>query len=298
MKTIKRWEGIDAFVKTVDCGSFSAASEELGVSKAHVSRQISALENRLGAQLLTRTTRSITVTEVGQAYYLRCRDLINSLDDAELAVQDLQQQPRGRLKISAVGAFAEKYVVPAAIEFMDQHKEMVIEVDFTNRIVDLVSEGFDLAIRSGVLKDSSLIARKLSSRNLSICASPEYFERHALPESIASLSSHNCLVGSNNTWRFKENGRHFDLRVDGNWRSNNGNALRQAALHGLGLAQLPQFYVQDDLEAGRLISVLDEFRPTDAAMWAVYPYNRHLSAKVRLFLNYLDQFLSSNLNHR
>ncbi len=293
MKTLKRWEGIDAFVHVVDFGTFSAAAERLGVSKAHVSRQISALENRLDAQLLTRTTRSITVTEVGQAFYQRCRELVNSLDDAELAVQDLQEKPRGRLRISAVGVFGEEYIVPTAIGFMKKYSGMVVDIDFTNKVVDLVAEGYDLAFRAGVLKDSSLIARKVAPRNLYICGSEEYFSNHGRPKSIIALESHNCLIGSLNTWRFNEKGRHFDLRVGGNWRSNNGRALLQAALQGLGLAQLPEFYVREDLEEGRLISVLDNYRPTDSATWAVYPYNRHLSAKVRMFLNFLEQGISN-----
>jgi DNA-binding transcriptional LysR family regulator len=169
---------------------------------------------------------------------------------------------------------------------------MVVELDFNNRVVDLVAEGYDLAIRSGALRDSSLIAKRLVDRNLHIVASRDYLDRHSEPMTPAELQEHNCLIGSVNTWRFRQDNRNLDLRVDGNWKSNNGHALLQAASQGLGLTQLPFFYVRDELAAGRLTSVLADFRPTDTAMWAVYPNNRYLSAKVRLFLNVLQQRLN------
>lgn len=168
---------------------------------------------------------------------------------------------------------------------------MVVELDFTNRLLDMVAEGYDLAIRAGALQDSSLIATKLIDRDLHIVASRDYLDRHGIPEDPTDLNGHNCLVGSLSTWRFRQQGRNMDIRVEGNWRSNNGHALLQATLRGLGLAELPYFYVRDELAAGRLTTVLADYRPTDTAMWAVYPHNRHLSAKVRLFLNFLKQRL-------
>ena len=284
---MNRWDSIEAFVHVVDCQSFSKAADAMGVSKSHISRQISSLENRLDAQLLIRTTRKITVTEVGKAFYLRCNDILTTLEDAEQAVVDLQEKPRGRLRITVAGAFGEDFITPAAVDFMQQHHGLNIELDFTNRLVDLISEGYDLAIRAGILKDSSLIARRIANREMVICGSPEYFKRHGKPESIASLVNHNCLIGSLHTWRFREGSRNFDLRIEGNWRSNNGRALLYAARAGLGLTQLPTFYVKQDIEKGVLQTVLDEFRPVDTAIYAVYPHNRHLSAKVRLFVNYL-----------
>jgi len=289
---MNRWESIEAFVRVVDCQSFSKAAETMGVSKSHISRQVSRLENRLDAQLLIRTTRKITVTEVGQAFYLRCSEILTTLEESEQAVVDLQEKPRGRLCITVAGAFGEDFITPAAVEFMQQNHGLTIELDFTNRLVDLISEGFDLAIRAGKLKDSSLIARRIANRELIICAAPKYFEQYGKPESIASLVNHNCLVGTLHTWRFREGARNFDLRVEGNWRSNNGRALLHAARSGLGITQLPSFYVKQDIENGILHTVLDDFKPIDTAVYAVYPHNRHLSAKVRLFVNYLaEQFL-------
>ena len=290
-KTTNRLAGLDIFVSVADAGGFSAAAIKLGVSKAHVSRQILQLERRLDAQLFIRTTRRVSLTEVGQAFYLRCRDILGNLEEAEQALHDLQEQPQGRLRLTVAGAFAEEYIAPAAVDYMQHYPRMVVELDFSNRLVDLITEGYDLAIRAGALQDSSLIARRLADRNLHIVANRDYLDRHGVPLSPAELQNHNCLIGSLNTWRFRQDDRHFDLRVDGNWKSNNGHALRQATLHGLGLAELPYFYVRNELEAGRLTAVLTEYRPTDTAMWAVYPHNRYLSAKVRLFLNFLQQRL-------
>jgi DNA-binding transcriptional LysR family regulator len=290
-KPADRLSGLEVFVSVAEARGFSAAALKLGVSKAHVSRQILALERRLDAQLFIRTTRRVSLTEVGQAFYLRCRDILGNLEEAEQAVQELQQQPQGRLRLSVAGAFAEEYIAPASVDYMQQFPKMVVELDFNNRIVDMIAEGYDLAIRAGALEDSSLIATRLADRNLHIVASRDYLDRHGVPRSPSDLNQHNCLTGTLNSWRFLQSDRHIDLRVEGNWKSNSGRAVLQAALRGLGLAELPYFYVREDLAAGRLTTVLADFRPTDSAMWAVYPHNRYLSAKVRLFLEFLHNRL-------
>lgn len=285
---MNRWASTEIFVNVVDSGSFSAAANTLGLSKSHVSRQISQLENRLGVQLMKRTTRRLSLTETGQAYYERCKNVLTQLEEAEKAVLDQQERPRGTLRMTVAGAFGERYIAPAAAAFMKLHPHIQIHLDFTSRQVDLVDEGYDLAIRAGVLKDSSLIARRIAARQLIICGSRDYLDRYGHPESIHSLKKHNCLVGSVSTWRFREkNGHHVDLKIDGDWHSNNGHALLAAAKAGLGLTQLPEFYVHEDIAAGRLIPVMVEYQPTDTAVWAVYPGNRHLSPKVRLFVEYL-----------
>lgn len=288
-----RWESIEAFERVVRFASFSRAAEDLGVSRSHVSRQVTALENRLDAQLLLRTTRKVSPTEVGQAFYLRCQEILNNLEDAEQAVVNLQERPRGILRVTVGGAFGEDFVAPAALDFMAVHTDLSVELDFTNRLIDLISEGYDLAIRAGTLKDSTLIARRICNRKLLTCASPAYLQRNGEPPNIHALTNHNCLVGTLDSWRFRENGRNFDLRVQGNWRSNNGRALVQAARAGLGLVQLPSFYVEQDIATAALIPVLDAYNPTDTGIWAVYPHNRHLTAKVRLFVNFLAERFSS-----
>lgn len=287
-----KWEAIEAFVSVVHHQSFSRAAEDLGVSKSHVSKQIASLESRLEAQLLVRTTRTLAVTEVGQAFYLRCQDILATLREAEEAVLDLQEKPRGRLRMTVAGAFGEEFIAPAAADFMRQNPGLAVELDFNNRLVDLIAEGYDLAVRAGTLQDSSLIARRICNRRLVTCASPAYLERYGVPEDIHALVNHNCLVGTLSTWRFRDGRRNFDITVNGNWRSNNGRALAHAAAAHLGLVQLPDFYVRDALDAGTLVPVLEPFNPTDTAVWAVYPHNRHLSAKVRLFVSYLAEVLS------
>lgn len=285
------WDGIEAFVSVVQHMSFSKAAEALGVSRSQVSKQVVMLESRLGAQLLVRTTRKLSVTEVGQAFFLRCEEILANLGEAEEAVHDLQQRPRGRLRMSVAGAFAEIFIAPAAAAFMREHPGITIEMDFSNRLVDLIGEGYDLAIRAGTLQDSSLIARRISSRRLVTCGAPSYLDRYGTPDDPHSLVNYNCLVGTLGTWRFRQGQRNFDISVNGNWRSNNGRALVSAAKQGVGLVQLPDFYVTDDLEKGALVPVLESCNPTDTAVWAVYPHNRHLSAKVRLFVNYLAETL-------
>ncbi len=286
-----RWESIEAFERVVRLGSFTRAADDLGVSRSHVSRQINALENRLDAQLLLRTTRKVSTTDVGQAGYMQCRQVLDNLDEAERAVLDLQANPRGILRVTVAGAFGEDFIAPAALDFMAEYRDLIVELNFSNRLIDLISEGYDVAIRAGTLKDSSLIARRISTRKLLTCASPEYLLRNGTPSSIHSLTNHNCLLGTLDSWRFRENGRNQDLRVSGNWRSNNGRSLLRAARAGLGLVQLPSFYLDQDIIDGALLPVLEDYNPTDTGVWAVYPHNRHLSAKVRLFVNFLaDRF--------
>jgi len=283
-----RWEGIEVFLAVVEENSFSAAAKRLGMSKSFVSRRVHDIENRLGVQLLNRTTRKLALTENGQAYFFRCKEVSEQLDEAENAIMEQHQTPRGSLKLSVAGAFGERYVAPAASEFIKQYPQIRIDLNFNNRNVDLVTEGYDLAIRAGVLKDSTLIARRIANRRLYICGAPAYFAHYGKPCSITDLKKHNCLQGSLPTWRFKEkNGHHADIKVEGNWQSNNGYALLEAAKNSIGLTQLPAFYVQDAIEAGVLCTAMDNYQPTDTGVWAVYPSNRHLSPKVRMFVEFL-----------
>ncbi len=291
---MSKWDSVEVLAEVVEAGSFSAAADKLNVSKSHVSRQISQLENRLGVQLLIRTTRRLALTEVGRAYYERCREVLNNMSEADQSVMDLQDTPRGTLRITVAGAFGERYIAPAAAAFSKQHPQLNVEINFANRNVDLVAEGYDLAIRAGVLKDSSLIARRVAARKLYICANREYLDRYGRPDSVAALKKHNCLIGSLSTWRFREEtGTHTDIRVEGKWKSNNGSSLLEAARAGLGLVQLPDFYVHEDLQSGRLESVMEQYQPSDTAVWAVYPSNRHLSPKVRLFVEHLVERFES-----
>tara|TARA_R100000005_G_scaffold96662_2_gene85703 strand:- start:17051 stop:17956 length:906 start_codon:yes stop_codon:yes gene_type:complete len=289
-----KWEGIEAFVRVANHQSFSRAAKSLGVSNSHVSKQVAKLERHLDAQLLNRTTRKVSLTEMGRAFLIRCQYIVNTLEEAEQAVIDLQEKPRGRLRVSLAGAFGEEFIAPAAVSFMQENPGLHIELSFDNKLVDLVADGYDIAIRAGMLEDSSLIARRICNRRLVTCASPQYVDRYGRPDTIDSLINHHCLIGTLDTWRFRDGQRHFDMRVRGNWRSNNGRALTHAAIAGLGITQLPDFYVREALERGALITLLGDFNPTDTGVWAVYPHNRHLSAKVRMFISHLVNQLADS----
>lgn len=200
---MSRWTGIDEFVQVVESGGFTAAARALGVSKAHISKQVRQLEDRLGIRLLHRTTRRQALTEAGEQFYQRCTQLIGELDELSAALGEAQEIPSGRLRISVAGAFAERYLAPACAEFMTRYPRVQIELVFDNRIVDLIEEGFDLAIRYGELKQSDLVARRIAPRRLHVCASPAYLERHGVPTRPDQLRSHSCLVGSSDYWIFR-----------------------------------------------------------------------------------------------
>ena len=288
-----QWEGIFEFVAVTETGSFTAAARRLEISTAQVSRQISALENRLNSRLFYRTTRKVSVTEAGQLFYQHCRQLVDGLEEAERALTDLQQTPRGKLKITLPTTYGDRIVAPLLNDFLLQYPELEIECRMTNQQVDLVESGFDLAIRLGRLQDSTLIATQLASRKLYICASPAYLEIHGEPHILEELEHHNCLPGTLEYWRFQEQGRERNIRINGNLKCNSGQALLDAALKGIGLVQLPDYYVESYLEQGKLISLLSNYQPGNEGVWAVYPLNRNLSLKIKLLVDYLKQALNA-----
>lgn len=291
---MRKWEGIDEFVAVAETNSFTAAAKRLAVSTAHVSRQINALEERLGANLFNRTTRKVTATEVGVIYYQHCRQLLDSLEEAEQAVTHLQSTPRGKLRLTCSVAYGDRFIAPLVNEFVSRYPELSVQMLFTNQSLNLVQEGIDLAIRLGHLKDSPLIARKLAPRTLYVCGSPLYFSRQSQPHILSELAGHNCLLGTLDYWSFFENGKIQTIKVDGKWSCNSGPALLDATLRGIGLVQLPDYYVSEHLQSGALISVLDNYRQPDSAVWAVYPPNRHLSPKVRLLVDFLHERIAND----
>lgn len=285
------WEGVSEFVAVAEAGSFTGAAGRLGISTAQVSRQVSALEARLSTKLFYRTTRKVSVTETGQIYYRHCRQVLDGLEEAERAVTDLQQVPRGKLRLTAPVTYGEATLAPLVNDFALRYPELQVEMQLTNQKLDLVAEGYDLAIRLGKLEDSSMMARRLGSRTLYVCASPDYLSSHGEPHSLSELGRHNCLPGTLEYWRFQERKRPRNIKVDGSIRCNSGRALVDAALKGIGIVQLPDYYVEEHLEAGRLVSLLEHYREEDGGIWGVYPHNRHLSPKVRMLLDYFSEFL-------
>ena len=280
-------QGLDIFIAVAELNSFSQAAAQLQVSKAHVSRQVTALEQRLGVSLFLRSTRQVTLTEAGVSFYASTHKHINQLHAAQHSLLDRFHEPAGPLRISVAGEFGEMVVSPVAIKFMQHYPDVKMDLHFSNEQVDLYSGQFDLAIRSGVLEDSSLIGRKITSRHLVTCASPTYFARHGTPQTLQALATFNCLTGSHHHWYFTEKGKQTQFKPQGNWRSNNARALIAAATSGLGIIQLPDFYLREVLRQEKLQPCLAEFQSTSNAIWAVYPQSQKLSIKIQKFVDLL-----------
>ncbi len=272
--------------------SFTAAAKKLDTSVAQISRKVSALEDRLAIKLLNRTTRRVSVTEAGQTYYQHCRQVLDGLEQAERAVSNLQSTPQGKIKITAPVTYGEQHIAPLLNQFMEIHPQLELHFQLSNQQFDLVEQGFDLAIRLGRLHDSSMMAKRLSSRRIHVCASPEYIERYGEPYTLSELRQHNCLIGAKDYWRFKESGKERSIRIKGSIHSNSGKALTDAALKGIGIVQLPDYYVQRYFETGQLIDLLPAFQEEREGIWALYPNNRHLSPKVRMLVDFLAQKLA------
>ncbi|REL27217.1 LysR family transcriptional regulator [Thalassotalea euphylliae] len=286
------WEGVSEFVAVAESTSFTVAAAKLSTSVAQVSRRVAALEERLAVKLLHRTTRKVTLSEAGQIYFQQCKHLVEGLEVAELAVTQMQATPKGLVKVTAPVTYGEQHLAPLINQFLARYPQVNIDLNLTNQQLDLLEAGMDLAVRLGRLSDSSMIAKRLAARQLYVCASKNYLERHGEPHSLSELAHHQCLVGSVGHWRFQENGREKSIRVTGRLKCNSGNALLDAAKQGLGLVQLPDYYVQDALKSGELIEVLSLYRDDQEGIWALFPKNRNLSPKVRLLVDFLAEALA------
>jgi len=285
------WLGINEFVAVVETQSFTKAAQQLNTSVAQVSRKVASLEKRLASKLLLRTTRKITVTEAGLHYFQHCRSLVEGLKQAELALSALSQVPTGILKVTAPITYGEQVIAPLLNKFMQRYPALKLQLILSNQTLDLVTENIDLAIRIGHLEDSTMIAKKLTQRQLHVCAAPDYIEKHGLPFSLSELDNHNCLVGSSPLWAFSEQHKERNMRINGTISCNSGFALLDAAIRGIGLIQLPDYYVEQALNKGQLIECLAAYRAPLQAISAVYPNNRHLSVKIKLLLAFLNQKL-------
>ncbi|CAD5108303.1 LysR substrate-binding domain-containing protein [Zestomonas carbonaria] len=295
---MSRWEGLDEFVAVAETGRFTAAAERLAVSSSHVSRQVARLEERLQTRLFYRSTRKVALTEAGQTFLQHCQRLLDAREEALRAVSDLASEPKGLLRMTCAVAYGERFIVPLVNRFMARHPQLRVEIELSNRTLDLLHEGIDLAIRLGRLQDSRLLATRLAPRVMYLCAAPMYLERYGRPHSLSELTRHNCLIGSSDHWAFQQEGREVSLRVQGNWRCNSGQAVLDAALHGFGLCQLPDYYVLEHLRSGALVSLLEQHRPPNTAVWALYPQQRHLSPKVRQLVDELKTGLAELPEYR
>lgn len=282
---------IRVFLQVARLGSFSAAARHLGISKAMASKHVSQLESELDVRLINRTTRHLKLTESGMVYRDRVQSILDDLETTELSVSKLSSEPTGTLRLMAPTSFGSFHLSRAIAEYRKRYPGVNIEMVFTGRTPDFIGEGLDLAIRTGKLKDSSQIARKLSHSRLVVCAAPEYFEECGVPEVPSDLSGHNCLIFSprspTGAWPFTIDGEAATVRVNGDVRANTGDALRIAAIMGCGLIQSPTYMVGLDIKAGRLIPVLEQYEPPALNIYAVYLHRQHLSAKVSTFVDFL-----------
>ena len=283
---------LETFSAVVENGSFTAAAQALGVSKPVVSKHVSLLEQHLGVQLLHRTTRCLHLTQPGEVYASYCSRIMAEVQEAEQSVSALQREPQGILRISAPESLAMSLLLEVLSDFQETHPKLELDIRITGRFVDLVEEGFDVALRVGTLDDSSLIARRLMPCSFQICASPAYLDRHGRPQHPNELAKHNCLIysqGQNtDTWFFTDSqGRRLNVKVKGNLHSETGGLLLNAAMNDLGLLMAPSFMVAASLQQGQLQTVLDKYSPTETGLYAVYPYSKRVSKKVRVFVDYL-----------
>ncbi|MDX5446306.1 MAG: LysR family transcriptional regulator [Zoogloeaceae bacterium] len=295
---MNRWEGIDAFVSVAESGRFATAAALLGVSTSHVSRLIARLEERLQTRLFYRSTRQVRLTETGRTFLAHCQRLQDGFDEALHAVQDLEGAPKGLLRMTCALTYGERFVVPLVNEFIARHPQLRVEIELTNRTLDIVQEGFDLAVRLGRLSDSRLTATRLAPRVMHLCAAPAYLARRGVPTTLDDLAQHDCLIGTSDTWAFQSEGSVRTLRVSGRWRCNSGQAVLDAALRGFGLCQLPDYYVREPLGDGRLQALLPDLQPPDTAVWAVFPAQRHRSPKVRLLVDHLRDGLAKRQEYQ
>ncbi|MBL1141892.1 MAG: LysR family transcriptional regulator [Proteobacteria bacterium] len=280
-------EGLREFVAVVESGGFTAAAKVLNVSTSFISRQVTQLEKRLEIRLLHRTTRTVRLTEMGKIYYERSREILDQLETLDSEMSDLQEKPKGLVKITAAGEYAERYVAPTVARFVTKYPDVSVQLDATMQVVDIIEEGFDIAIRASALTDSSLVARKIEKRRIMICASPGYLNQHGRPKKPEDLRSHNCLLFPDMAWRFKYPDRIQEVKVRGNWRSNNGRVLVAAAREGHGLVRFSEYYVKDYIQSGELEVVLQDFEVDDVATWIIYPNRHHLPTRVRFLVEYL-----------
>jgi DNA-binding transcriptional LysR family regulator len=291
---MRRFEDMQTFVRVVDAGSISAAADQLGVAKSAISRRLSELETRLGVQLLRRTTRRLNLTDSGRGFYDRCLRILADLEEAEAAVSRAHATLRGRLRVAAPLSFGLRHLGPAITEFMRAHPLVEFDLDFNDRQVDLLAEAIDVAIRIARLEDSSLIARRLWSSRLVLCASPAYLQAHGMPAAPEDLAAHRALVYSHaqdpgQLTLHGDDGREHRVRVPERLRANNGDFLCQAAVAGEGLVLSPSFIVHDALRSGALVRVLPAYAADEVHAYAVYPQTRHLSQRVRAFVDFLAE---------
>ncbi|WP_300510250.1 LysR family transcriptional regulator [Crocosphaera sp.] len=282
------------FTQVVEKGSFAEAARKMNLSRSSVNKLVIQLENHLGVQLLYRTTRQVTPTDTGKAFYKRCLDILSSVEEAELAVSEQHREPKGILRINAPMSFGMSVLGSKVAEFMSRYEKIKIQLTLEDRFVDPISEGYDLVIRIGSLPDSSsLVVNPITIIPRVICAAPSYLNLRGIPEKIKDLKHHSCLhygyLSSGGQWEFIEQEKEEKVSVEGVLCCNNGEVLRDAAIKGLGIVILPTFIVEEALKNGELQTILSHYKLPELTLSIVYPINRHLSTKIQLFTQFLQE---------
>ncbi len=286
-----RWEAMKGFMNVLELRSYTAAARKLGLSRSHLSKQVTTLEDNLGVRLLNRTTKHVSPTEIGEAYYEVCSRAVGELETAEADLGALRRMPRGKLKILAPKSLAVLELVDASRAFADTYPDLELEVFIEDEWLDIVERGFDLALRFGEQPDSALVARKIASFRLIPCATPRYLNRHGTPRKPADLSQHNCLrhlgMTKDSSWRFEDKGEAVAVAIHGRISSNSTVFLRECVLHGEGIGLMPSYSVRRDIKARRLRPLLTKFTTASLPLYAVHPGHRHLATKVRICVDFL-----------
>lgn len=286
-----QFKQISTFVEVVAKGSLSAAARAEGIAPAMIGRRLDALEERLGVKLLQRTTRKIALTNEGSAFLEDCQRILADLEDAESAVSERSAKATGHLNISAPAGFGRQHVAPLMPSFLAEHRDVTLTLNLNDRVVDLIGEGIDVAIRIAALSDSNLIGVKLADNKRVVVASPAYLKRHGNPASLDDLAKHNCLAisseGSQRGWTFRQNGKNVTLKVAGNMVCNDGEVLHDWALTGKGLAWRSMWEVGSEIETGELVTVLDDFAAPGNDIYAVFAQRRHLPLRIRALVDFL-----------
>ena len=284
-------DGMTVFVGVINAGSFTAAAHALGHSTSYVSKEITRLEKRLGSRLLNRTTRTISLTDAGRAYFERCSQIIIDAENAERSINQLQERPSGLLRINAPGSFSSKYLFTVFAQFMQRYPEVKLEVELNDRLIDVVAEGYDVVIRVGEIKDSNLVARKFTSSRAVVVASPDYLKRKGRPLQIEELTQHDCiaytLLPMPTQWVFYKGGVRSSVTVDPRAMCNNAALEVAMVVQGIGITQLPLFTCEREVENGDLQIILDDYDPIKLDVFVVYPHRQYLTSKVRAFVDFV-----------
>jgi len=284
-------DGVAVFVGVINAGSFTAAARALGHSTSYVSKEITRLEKRLGSRLLNRTTRTISLTDAGRAYFERCNQIVIDAENAERSINQLQDTPRGLLRINAPASFGSKYLLELLPQFMQRYPEVKLEVEFNDRLIDVVAEGYDVVIRVGEIKDSNLVARKFTSSKHVVIASPDYIKRMGCPNTVEELTQHECiaysLLPTPTQWDFYKDGVRSSINVEPRALCNAAEIEVAMVKQGIGITRLPLFTCEQEVANGELQIILDDYEQIQLDVFAVYPHRQYLTAKVRAFVDFI-----------